>query len=351
MLFPNADVVVNPLLLALLGLIVGTLTGFFAAGGFLITTGLLVFGVPPLFAVGTGLAMIMGSQLINTLKHRQMGNVDFRLGVLMLMGTIPGLVLAERVNSTLEAAGLAGPVIGYMYTALLSAVGIFTLYDYWRTRHRSGGRSDEVTTARLARRLQTLRFPPSSIKIPWMGNASTHVPLPVSKIEDISVIVPVTIGFAVSFFAGLLGAGSGFILLPLLIFVLGVPTTVAVGTGMFQIFVTSSTGTVLYALSNRVDLVMVVVMLVASSFGAQLGAAATRFVNPTRIRVLYAITLLGSGVAIALRQVSETASGVEFLSTTASVLLLSVSGAICLVIVVLLIVAVRRRPAMQRVQS
>jgi hypothetical protein len=343
LLFPNADVMINPALLVLLGLIVGTLTGFFAAGGFLLTTGLLVFGVPPLFAVGTGLAVIMGSQLINTLKQRRLGNVDFRLAGLMLAGTIPGLILAERVNSMLESAGLAGPVIGYIYTGLLSTVSLFTLYDYWKGKKRSSvGQGDEVASVRLAHLIQTWRVPPASIKLPGLGSLSTYVPLPVSKIEHISAVIPVATGFGVSFFAGLLGAGSGFILLPLLIFVLGVPTTVAVGTGILQIFVTGSLGTMLYALSNSVDLLMVLIMLASSSLGTQLGASATRFVNPARIRVLYAFTLLGSGVAIALRQVSEMAPGAGFLSPVASILLLGVSGAICVIIVVLLFRAKRQ---------
>ncbi|MDP6227311.1 MAG: TSUP family transporter, partial [Dehalococcoidia bacterium] len=83
MLFPNADVVVNPFLLVILGLLVGILGGFFGVGGgFLVTGGLLVFGVPATFAVGTGLTLVMGSSIINTLKHRRMGNVDFKLGFL-----------------------------------------------------------------------------------------------------------------------------------------------------------------------------------------------------------------------------------------------------------------------------
>ena len=112
MWFPNAEVTVNPALLLLLGVMVGTLSGFFGVGGgFLITGGLLVFGVPPVFAVGTGLALIMGSSIINTLKHRHLGHVDLRLGMLMLVGTIPGVFLAEQLNSALEEAGVMGPVI------------------------------------------------------------------------------------------------------------------------------------------------------------------------------------------------------------------------------------------------
>ena len=114
MWFPNAEVTVNPALLLLLGVMVGTLSGFFGVGGgFLITGGLLVFGVPPIFAVGTGLALIMGSSIINTLKHRHLGNVDLRLGLIMLVGTVPGVFFAQQLNSTLAEDGIIRPAIRY----------------------------------------------------------------------------------------------------------------------------------------------------------------------------------------------------------------------------------------------
>ena len=138
MWFPNAEVAVNPVLLLLLGVMVGTLSGFFGVGGgFLITGGLLVFGVPPVFAVGTGLALIMGSSIINTLKHRHLGNVDFRLGMLLLIGTIPGVFLAEQTNSALEEAGIVGPVIRYVCILFLGVVGGLIIFDYLRFRRNA----------------------------------------------------------------------------------------------------------------------------------------------------------------------------------------------------------------------
>lgn len=308
----------------------------------MITGGLLVFGVPPLFAVGTGLTLIMGSSIINLLKHRKLGHVDFKLGLLMVCGTIPGEILAERLNVTLEAAGIAGPVIGYVYVVFLSALGIFIVSDYLKSRRRTGTLGEVVSTVRLTRRLQSLRIPPESIKVPGLRELSTYVALPVSGIERLSIFIPLSVGFGVGFLAGLLGAGGGFILMPLLVYGIGIPTTVAIGTDLFQIILTGSVGTFIYALGNHVDPLMAIIMLAAASAGSQLGVSATRYVDAGRIRVLFGITILSGGVAVALKQVAESSQDLEYLSAVASVVLLGVSAVMCGVIAVLMVGAKRK---------
>ena len=342
MWFPSAEVSVNPALLLLLGVMVGTLSGFFGVGGgFLITGGLLVFGVPPVFAVGTGLALIMGSSIINTLKHRHLGNVDLRLGLIMLIGTVPGVYLAEQLNTTLEQLGLVGPVIRYVYIVFLAALGGFIVYDHLKLRRKAAAVDGEVSTASLARRVQGMRIPPHAIWLPGLGKVPTYVPLPVSGIDQLSVFIPVLVGFSVGFFAGLLGAGGGFLLMPVLIFGLGVPTTVAIGTDLFQIIATGSWGTFIYALSHNVDPLMAIIMLGAASVGSQLGTTATRFVNAARIRILYGVTILGGCVSVALDQISTYSNDIEFLSTLASIVLLSVAGSMCLIIAGMMIMRQR----------
>ena len=397
MYFPNAEVVVSPWLLALLGLIVGTLGGFFGVGGgFLITGGLLVFGVPPLFAVGTGLTLVMGTAIINTFKHRSLGNVDFKLGALMVTGTIPAIFLAERLNSALETAGVAGPVIRYIYVVFLAALGLFILYDYWRTRRAAaGGASDDadsgnpaaaddmapgdassggpaasgdavsgrltaaddtasddapsnvmrpeeaVSTAALTRRVRALRIPPHRIALPGRRGFSTYAAFPVSGIEGMSVFIPVGIGFGIGFIAGLLGAGGGFILMPVLIFVLGLPTTIAIGTDLFQVIITGSVGSFLYALSDHTDPLMAVLMLAAASAGSQLGAAATRYVQPARIRFLYGLLVLSGGLAVGLEELAQAAPALGIPAALAPAVLLGSGGAMCLLLAALLLRARR----------
>ena len=353
MLFPNAEVMVHPLLLLLLGLIVGTLGGFFGVGGgFLITGGLIVFGVPESYAVGTGLALIMGSSIINMLKHRGLGNVDFKLGILMVLGSVPAVYLAERLNNTLEMAGVAGPVIRYVYVIVLLSLAAFLIYDYFKTRRPASGPptdhagGEALSTARLARQVQTLRLPPHSIPLPGRPPLSTYVALPTAGIDRISIFIPLLVGFGIGFFAGLLGAGGGFILMPVLVYVLGIPTTVAIGTDLFQVIITGSAGTFNYACGvsallaqdclNRVDLLMALIILAAASAGSQIGATATRYVNPARIRILYGITVLSGAVAIALGQIAATFPALEILVVADNWILLGIPGAMCLIITALL---------------
>lgn len=351
MLFPLADVVINPALLLFLGLIVGTLSGFFGVGGgFLISGGLLVLGVPPVFAVGTGLTLIMGSSIINTLKHRNLGNLDVKLGALMVVGTIPALFLAEWLLTELEEAGMAGSVIRYLYVVILAVLAIFIAYDYRRTRSRQSGHAGEVSTAGFTRRVQSLRIPPHSIHIPGVRRFSTYVDLPVSGIDHISVFVPVGVGFLAGLFAGLLGAGGGTILMPMLIFILGIPTTVAIGTDLFQIIITGSVGTFIKSFAGHVDPVMVVIMLFSASAGAQLGSAATKVVEAARIRILFGVMVLAGSVAVGLEQASSSLS-IDPLSTAASVVLLGVGGAICLVIAAMVVKSARKTPVSAQLEE
>ena len=345
MLFPNAEVALNPALLLLLGLILGTLSGFFGVGGgFLITGGLLVFGVPAPIAVGTGLTLIMGSSIINTLKHRSLGNVDFKLGIFMVSGTIPALFVAQWIISELKAAGLAESAIRYIYVVILALLGLFILYDSWRTQKQAGSGPGATSTAGLARRVQGLRLTPDFIGIPRLGRVPLYIALPVSGISRISVLVPVAVGFLAGLFAGLLGAGGGTILMPILIFVVGVPTTVAIGTDLFQVIITGSMGAFIKAYAREVDLVMVVLMLTAASLGSQLGATATKFVGPARIRFLFGVTVLAGCVAVGLEQISNIGIGPPRLADAAAFLLLGVGGGICLIIASMLIRAKLMKP-------
>ena len=308
-------------------------------GGFLITGGLIVFGVPEIYAIGTGLTLIMGSSIINMLKHRGLGNVDFKLGIPMVLGAMPAVFIAESLNSALEEAGQVGNVIPYIYVAVLVILGSFLVYDYLKTRRRFGpghfaGRSGLHGGADPA-------SPVPAYPAPFHQAAGAASPfhihlLKVSGIERISIFVPILVGFGIGFFAGLLGAGGGFILMPVLVYVVGIPTTVAIGTDLFQVIITGSWGTLLYALGNNVDPLMALIILAAASVGSQIGATATRFVDPGRIRILYGITVLSGALAIGMGQVGKVVESMAFLGRIDDWVLLGVPGCMCVVITVLM---------------
>lgn len=327
--FPSTGDSISLVWLLSLGLSVGILSGFFGVGGgFLVTGGLILLGVPEFYAVGTGLALITGSSTINALKHRKLGNVDFRLGLFMVMGSIPGVETAKRLLLYLETKGLEGAVIHYVYVVVLGLLGAFLLYDWVRSGRKRGG-GDVGPPGPFVMRIRNFGLPP-------------RVSLPVAGIPSISAWVLVVLGFCIGLFAGLLGAGGGFLLMPALVFLLGIPTITAVGTDLFQVMITGSFGALTYALDNKVDLLMALVMLGAASVGSQLGTMATRVVDGSRIRFLYALIVLAGSVSLALDQAAEVSENFRFLSSVGAVVLLGAAGTMCLCIAGL-VVASRMR--------
>ncbi len=344
MAFPIADITINPALLLLLGLLVGVMGGFFGVGGgFLVVGGLLVFGVPTDFAIGTGLTLIMGSSIINLLNHRRLGNVDLRLGLLLVSGSVPALFGGDQIVNRLRSAEVVDPVIRCTYVAFLAGVGLFILRDYWKTGRSADTSGEEISTAKLADRVRSLNIPPGRIWLAQMGWRSTYISLPVSGIDRISVFIPISLGVGVGFVAGLLGVGGGFILLPILIFLLGIPTVMAAGTGLLHIAIVGSAGSFIKALSGSVDPMMAVMMLATASMGAQLGVAATELVRASKIRAMFGVAVLSGSLAVGLKQAAESVDGSRYLNGAATGVLLGVSGAICALIAVIVVVQLRER--------
>ena len=336
MYFPISDVFVSPLLLGLLGIVVGTMTGFFGVGGgFLITGGLLVLGVPTIYAVGTGLLMVMGTAITSTLRHRRLGNVDLRLAFLIVCGTIPGVFAGEWVNATLHEARILGPVVGAVYFVLLLSLGSLMVGN-WLRRLRYRPRSQDV--GRFPRWFQSVRIGPGRLTIPGRGPVNLRPAFPNAGIAEMSVFVPIGTGLTIGFVAALLGAGGGFLLMPFLVYGLGIPPAVAIGTDLFQIIVTGTLGAFLYSLRGNVDPVIAIIMFSAASVGTQIGALATRFVNSARILGLFGLTVLNAGVAVGIGQLARLIES-DVLAQAGRLLLLGVSGLVALTIVLLLVIA------------
>ena len=280
--FPIAGVTVNPLFLGLIGFVIGVLGGFFGVGGgFLVGPMMFMLGVPMTFVVGTGLSHVAGNSVIATRRHWSLGHVDLRLGILMIVGTVPGVELGAQIIEHLKQAYAVDQVIGGVYIALLLVIGAFMAWEGSQAVRRESAKPSHAAIAnepaqgqQILRRMRALRLPPM-------------IRLPTSGIESISIWAILLVGFVVGTVAGMLGVGGGFLCMPALIYLMGIPTHVAIGTDLFQIIFSAGYGTITHALKGNVDIVMALVMLTGAAMGAQLGAlATTRFSGP-KIRLAF----------------------------------------------------------------
>jgi uncharacterized membrane protein YfcA len=287
--FPLSDVTISPFVLAGVGFVVGLLGGFFGVGGgFLAGPMMLLAGVPGNFVVGTDLAHMTGKSIVAARRHSALGHVDLRLGGFMVVGTAGGIELGAQLIEYLEglAPGVLDSVLSWVYFTLLLSIAIIVFWEGFRATRLEITESMEVTgtltVQTLSRRVQSLHLPPI-------------VQLPASGIASISIWAVLVVGFVTGFFAGMLGVGGGFIRMPALVFFLGVPTHVAVGTDLFEIVFSAGYGTLSHALKGNVDILMALVMHTGAAIGAQLGALGTRYVSGPRLRIAFAfLPLLGA---------------------------------------------------------
>ncbi|MFC7068722.1 sulfite exporter TauE/SafE family protein [Halobaculum lipolyticum] len=281
------------------GLLIGILFGFFGMGGsFLVTPALLVMGYDANVAVGSGLAFVFGTSVIATLKHRDLGQVDYKLGVLMIAGTTGGIEVGKIGLEYLQHLGLADSIVSVAYVGLLGSIGAFVTYT--ATRGGGGGLSHDVGDGdardaddgpeipAIARRIQSYHIPPM---ISVRGGFT------------VSLWLVLAVAFATGLLSGFLGVGGGFIRMPALFYLVGVPVPVAVGTDLFEIVFSGGIGSFLYAQSGAVDLSIVVPLLAGSALGARIGAGATGLVDEDDIKVYFGVMLLLGALAVAVRQV------------------------------------------------
>lgn len=276
----------------------GVLGGFFGVGGsFLAGPALYTLGLPMNFVVGTDLAHIMGKSIVAAKKHRALGNVDLKLGLLMVGGTLAGVELGAQTVQVLKRHNLTDLVLGLTFLVVLISLSLFMTWESLSAiRQRKGTppgpiRAGQDTRDRLhftavTRRVLAIRLPPS-------------VSLPASGIERISLWAILGVGLAGGFFSGLLGGGAGYVRMPLLVYVLGVPTHVAIGTDLFEIIISAGYGTISHALKGNVDILIALVMHTGAAVGAQIGAAATQRFHGPRIRLAFVpVLLLGASLLI-----------------------------------------------------
>jgi uncharacterized protein len=290
---------IDPIYLVSVGFVVGILGGFFGVGGsFIAGPALFAAGVPMNFVVGTDLAHIVGKSIVAARKHRALGNVDTKLGMIMVVGTIAGVETGAQMIQELKRRANVDLVVGVTFVIILLSISIFMAWESWKTlqllrRKRASRRptttaKDQSAFAFIAKIVHRIDLPP-------------FVSLPASGIERISVWAILIVSWVGGLFSGFLGGGAGYIRMPAMIYLLGVPTHIAVGTDLFEIIISASYGTVSHALKGNVDILIALVMHTGAAIGAQIGATLTQFFMGPRIRLAF-IPLPLIGVVIVLHQ-------------------------------------------------
>lgn len=270
------------------GFTVGILFGFFGLGGsFFVTPALLVLGHPVEAAVGSGLVFVFGTSVTAVVTHRRLGHIDYKLGVILIVGMATGLEIGKRLLFELSDIGLANFVISVAYVGLLAAVGLFVLRDARTVTPED----DDVVDATPLRRIGAILIPPM---LSFSGGVTA------------SMWVVIGIAFVTGILAGVLGVGGGFLVLPSLMYGLTLPETIAVGTDIFQIAVSSGYGAFLYARADAVHLSVVLPLLGGSVLGASLGSRLTEYIVAAKFKEYFALILLVDSLAVASKVVSHT---------------------------------------------
>jgi len=334
---PIAGIEFNILILIAIGFCVGTLGGFFGVGGaWIVTPALNIFGFNMPFAIGTDLAHIFGKSIIATKKHSRLGNVDWRLGLFSIIGSIAGIEAGKRFVLMLERTGDVGTVVRWVYMIFLFGLGFYMVYDYINAmriqkrldRQEGEGRQPIEVTAPMAVRLRRISVPPM-------------IALPASGITQISFWVVFLIFLLTGFLSGFMGVGGGFILLPALIYMVGCPTTVAVGTSLLSVCFMSGYGCFTYSLSGRTELTAAMLMLIGAAVGAQIGVMATKYIKGYGIRLLFAVMIIFAGISVALKQAQEVLD-IAVMKTLAAYFVMGSAGSMTILIFVRLLLGLRK---------
>ena len=307
------------------GLVVGILFGFFGMGGsFLVTPALLMLGYDASVAVGSGMAFVFGTAVIATLKHHDLGQVDYKLGGIMIAGTTIGIEVGRASVYYLEDLGLAGGVISVAYVVLLGGIGAMVTREAMKGDGGGGVDHDaadkdlsEYEIPEVAKTIQeTVRIPPM---VTLRGDVR------------VSAWVITAVAFSTGLLSGFLGVGGGFIRMPAMIYAIGVPVPVAVGTDLFEIVFSGGIGSYLYGQGGGVDLAIVAPLLFGSALGARIGSAATAIVDSDGIKIYFGVMLLAGAVAVGIGEVGSYL-GNQLLETLGLVLVIGaavvVAGAI-----------------------
>ncbi|MCT4684685.1 MAG: sulfite exporter TauE/SafE family protein [Roseicyclus sp.] len=276
---PIAEVSVNAFMLLGLGGLVGILSGMFGVGGgFLITPLLFFVGIPPAVAVATSTNQIVASSVSGVLAHFKRKTVDLKMGVVLLAGGLVGTVAGVQVFSALARLGQVDLLVQLCYVLFLGVIGSLMLAESLRAARRARHPAAPAPAPRKARG--------------WMQKLPLKMRFRTSGLY-ISVIPPVLVGGFVGLLAAIMGVGGGFVMVPAMIYLLGMPTKVVVGTSLFQIIFVAGAATVMHATANySVDMVLALLLILGGVIGAQVGTRIGVKMKAENLRILLALMVL-----------------------------------------------------------
>jgi len=283
---PIAELSVNIFLLLSLGGIVGFLSGMFGLGGGFLMTPLLIFiGIPTNVAVATSANQIVASSISGTLGHWRQGQVDFKMGCILLIGALFGSILGIWIFKILVITGQLDTVIAILYFTLLISIGLLMLIE-----------SSQVIRDRIRKKTVKKKIHYHN----WAHKLPFKMRFYKSKLY-ISIIPPILLGFIIGILSAVMGIGGAFILIPAMIYFLGMPTSKVIGTSLFQIIFITALVTLLHATTTfAVDALLAFVLIISSVIGAQLGVITATKLRGEDIRALLAVIVLIVAVKIAL---------------------------------------------------
>jgi len=289
---PIAGMSINVFLILGVGSLVGFLSGLFGVGGgFLLTPLMMMIGIPPAVAAASDSNQIVAAASSGAFAHWRLGNVDFKMGLVILAGGIFGGTIGVQLVKILRAMGNFEFVMTVTYVLMLGLVGGAMFIESWRTIRRSKSAPAEDTA-------------PAPVTESSLTRIFNKLPLKMNFERsglNTSAIFPFAIGTIVGIMAAILGVGGGFIMVPAMIYIIGMPTIAAIGTDLFQIVLTSANVTLQQAIVNHtVDLLLALILLSGSTIGAQFGAVAGKRLKGEQIRILLAIIVLALTVKLFL---------------------------------------------------
>jgi len=286
---PIAELSINVFWLLGIGAAVGILSGMFGIGGGFLLTPLLIFtGIPPAVAVSTGANQIVASSVAGALAHWRRRAIDVRMALVMLAGGVVGSLIGVFLFRYLRALGLIDLVISLSYVFLLGSVGALMLYESGRAILRARKGTPPVH---------------SRGHHSWVHGLPIKMRFKQSRLY-VSAIPPFMLGVLVGLLASIMGVGGGFFLIPAMIYLLRIPTSIVIGTSLFQIIFVMSFTTILQSLTNQtVDIVLAFFLIVGGVVGAQIGAAAGQRLKGEELRAILAVIVVGVALRLGVELV------------------------------------------------